>query len=122
VIECVVVTYIVELVKEHGIYVKFSFKGGKMAAETLDMLHEACGSDASSQVMTRNWFKCFEIGITSTKDEKQCGWPSRSDTLIAQVENIINGNCGITVNEVAGDIEILNDLCHTIFLQDLEMQ
>jgi hypothetical protein len=38
-----------------------------MAAET-HMLHKAFGNDASSQMMTRNWFKHFKNGRTSTED------------------------------------------------------
>jgi hypothetical protein len=48
-------------------------KGGKMAAETHNMLHEAFCNDASSQVMTSNWFKHFENGRTTTDDDERSG-------------------------------------------------
>jgi hypothetical protein len=40
-----------ELVKEQRICVKFFFNVEKTAAETHNMLHEAYGDDASSQMM-----------------------------------------------------------------------
>jgi hypothetical protein len=46
----------------------------------------------------------FENGITSTGDDEQSGWnsTSRSKPLIAQVKNIIHGNCQLTVSEEVG--------------------
>jgi hypothetical protein len=88
-----------ESVKEQIIYVKFCVKVGKTAAETHNMLHEACGDDALSQTVTYECFKHFKNGITSTNDEEQSGQPStsRSEPLIAQVKNIIHGNRRLTV-------------------------
>jgi hypothetical protein len=54
--------------------------------------------DALSQ-MTYEWFKRFKNGRTSMDDHEQSGRPStsRSKPLIAQVKNIIHGNCQLTV-------------------------
>jgi hypothetical protein len=85
-----------ELLKEQIICVHFSFKVGKTATETHNVLHEAYSDDALSQTMTHKWFKCFNNGERSTDDDEQSGRPSRSETPIAQVNNIIPGNHQLT--------------------------
>jgi hypothetical protein len=59
-----------ELVKAKIICVKSCIKVGKAAAETHNMLHEACGDDALSQTTIYKWFRCFKYGRTSTDDEQ----------------------------------------------------
>jgi hypothetical protein len=62
----------------------------------------------------------FENWRTSTGDDEQSGWnsSSRSKPLIAQVKNIICGNCQLTVSEEVG---ISTVLCHTVLTEDLGM-
>jgi hypothetical protein len=49
-----------ESVKEQRMCVKFCFKVGKPAAETHNMLREAYGNDALSEMTTYEWFKRFK--------------------------------------------------------------
>jgi hypothetical protein len=86
-------------IKGHRIFVKFCFKVRKTAAETHSMLCEAYSYDALSQIMTYKWFRHFKNGSTLTDDDEWSGRisTSKSELLIAQVNNIINGNHQLTV-------------------------
>jgi ribosomal protein L37E len=123
VIECRLVTFHMESGKEQRVCVKFCFRVGKTTAETHNMLCEACGNDALCQMMAYAWFKCFKNGRTSTDDDEQSGGPSssRSEPLIAQVEDIIHGYHWLTVQEVAEEVGISIGSCHTILTYDLGM-
>jgi hypothetical protein len=74
-----------ESVKQKIICIKYCFKVGKTAAETHSMLCEVYGDDASIQMMTYEWFTCFKNGTTSVDDNERSN--------LAQVKNIIHGNC-----------------------------
>jgi hypothetical protein len=79
------------------------------------MLREAYGDDASSQMMTYEWFKRFKNGRTSTDDEQSGRHSaSRSDPLTAQVKNMINGNSNMTLRKVAKEVGISTGSCHKI--------
>jgi hypothetical protein len=73
-------------------------------------------------MMTYEWFRHFKSGRTSTDDE-QSGQPStsRCEPLIAQVKNIIHGNCLLTAQEAAEQVEISSGACHTVLMEDLSM-
>jgi hypothetical protein len=68
-------------------------------------------------------FKCFKTGRTSIDDVEQCGQASTSTTelLIAQVGNVICGNCGLPLREVAEEVGISIGSCHVILTEDLGM-
>jgi len=61
------------VVKEQIICIKFCFRINKTAAETHQMLKEAFGEQALSQVRTFEWFKHFKDGQECVEDRKHSG-------------------------------------------------
>jgi hypothetical protein len=82
--------------------VKFCFKLGKTAVETHRTLCQSYGDEVLSKTITYKWYKRFQSWKTSTDDERS-GQPSTSgtETLMAQVKEVIQGNQWMAVQEVA---------------------
>ncbi|XP_011699708.1 PREDICTED: putative uncharacterized protein FLJ37770 [Wasmannia auropunctata] len=70
------------------------------------------------------WYKMFSEGREDVNDEERAGGPNTSTTKtdenIDEVKKIVLANRRITVREVAEDLNISIDSCHSIFTNDLE--
>ncbi|UYV69700.1 hypothetical protein LAZ67_7000296 [Cordylochernes scorpioides] len=60
---------------EQRICIKFCYKIGKSASETLDLLKLAFGNENVNKPTTFRWFSRFKNGTESVKDEKRVGHP-----------------------------------------------
>ncbi|UYV78513.1 GVQW3 [Cordylochernes scorpioides] len=60
---------------EQRICIKFCYKIGKSASETLDLLKLAFGNENVNKPTTFRWFSRFKNGMESVKDEKRVGRP-----------------------------------------------
>ena len=61
---------------EQRICVKFSFKSGKIATETHQLLQQAYGEDAMGRTQVFDWFRRFKeveppLKVTSARDDRQ---------------------------------------------------
>jgi hypothetical protein len=91
------------------------FRSKGTASETDNVLFEAYGNDASSQMKTYKWLKYVKNERISMANVGQLGWPSRLE--LAQVKNINYGNHRLTDQEVA----VFIGSCHIILMEDLEI-
>jgi len=69
------------------------------------------------------WFKRFNGGRTSVKDNERPGRPSTSKTneTVALVREIIRNNRRLTIREVAEDVGISYGWCQEILTKELSM-
>ncbi|UYV72121.1 hypothetical protein LAZ67_9001875 [Cordylochernes scorpioides] len=93
-------------------------------ADAFRMLTVAYGEATLDRSNVYRWYKMFSEGREDVNDEERAGRPSTSttDEKINEVEKMILANRGITVREVAEDLNISIGSCHSIFINDLGMR
>jgi len=67
--------------------IKFCFKLGKTAAETVEMIRQVYGDNCSSRVQIFRWYARFKSGVETIEDEARPGHPFsvRNKGLIAKL-------------------------------------
>ena len=93
---------------EQSICITFSFKIGKTATETYQLLQQAYGIDAMGRKQVFDWFRRFKVGRTSDESDLRSGRlsTSRNEELIAKVRKTFRNNRILTVQEIADDCGI----------------
>jgi len=109
---------------EQRICINFSFKIGKPATETYQLLQQAYGEDEMGRTQVFDWFRRFKEGRTSVESDPRSGRPStsRNEELIAKVRTIFRNNRRLTVREIADDCGISVGSCDAILTDDLHMK
>ncbi|UYV69042.1 DAAM2 [Cordylochernes scorpioides] len=104
--------------------IKFCVKNEIKCADAFRMLTVAYGEATLDRSNVYRWYKMFSEGREDVNDEERAGRPSTSttDEKINEVEKMILANRRITVREVAEDLNISIDSCHSIFINDLGMR
>ncbi|UYV69459.1 hypothetical protein LAZ67_6003662 [Cordylochernes scorpioides] len=104
--------------------IKFCVKNEIKCADAFRMLTVAYGEATLDRSNIYQWYKMFSEGREDVNDEERAGCPSTSttDEKINEVEKMILANRRITVREVAEDLNISIDSCHSIFINDLGMR
>ena len=69
--------------------IKFCFKLGKTAAETVEMMRQVYGDNCLSRAQIFRWYARFKSGVETSEDEARPGRPFsvRKEGLIAKEEN-----------------------------------
>jgi len=69
--------------------IKFCFKLGKTAAETLECLKTVYGDEALKKTAVYDWFKRFKNGQVTRR--RRAEWPatSKNDETIEKVKNLV---------------------------------
>jgi hypothetical protein len=111
-------------VKEQRTCIKFCFKLNKTAAETHQMLKEACGEQSLSQARTFQWFKRFKDDRESVEDDKHSGRPSTYKTpeMIAKVHEVILEDRRQTIHDVCNRVGLSYGSCQRILVDELNMR
>jgi len=67
--------------------IKFCFKLGKTAAESVEMMRQVYGDNCLSRAQIFRWYARFKNGVETTEDEARPGDPFsvRNEGLIAKV-------------------------------------
>ena len=88
--------------------IKFCYKLGKIATETLEMLVQVCGREAVSRKCVYEWFKRFLEGKETTEDEP--GWgrslTSRTPEMIESVRQMLAQDRRLTLRLIAEELGI----------------
>ena len=68
--------------------IKFCFKLGKTAAETVELMRQVYGDNFLSRAQIFRWYAQFKSGVETSEDEARPGRPFsiRNDGLIAKVK------------------------------------
>ncbi|UYV80271.1 hypothetical protein LAZ67_18002251 [Cordylochernes scorpioides] len=110
--------------KDQRTCVKFCVKNEIKCADAFRKLTVAYGEATLDRSNVYRWYKMFSEGREDVNDEERAGRPSTSttDEKINEVEKMILANRRITVREVAEDLNISIDSCHSNFINDLGMR
>ena len=72
---------------EQSANIKFCFKLGKTASETVELMRQVYGDNCSSRAQIFRWYARFKSGVETIEDEARPGRPFsvRNEGLIAKV-------------------------------------
>ncbi|UYV74719.1 hypothetical protein LAZ67_12000679 [Cordylochernes scorpioides] len=90
---------------EQRICIKFCYKIGKSASETLDVLKLAFGNENVNKPTTFRWFSRFKNGMESVKDEKRVGRPIlyRNPEKLTKMLEMVEENPNWKEKVITGD-------------------
>ncbi|UYV69219.1 hypothetical protein LAZ67_6002863 [Cordylochernes scorpioides] len=104
--------------------IKFCFRLGKTASETLAMITEAYKEDALSRAQVFRWFNEFKNGRESVEDMERSGRPStsRADETVAKVKELLDSDRRLSLKMIADEVSVNKFTVHQIVTQDLMMR
>ena len=103
--------------------IKFCFKLGKSAAETVTLLQQAYGDQALGKTQVYEWFHRFMEGMEDVEDNAKEGRPSEAsgDNSDALVTQIVRNNPRLTVRKIGEMAGISKSSAHRILSDNLCM-
>jgi [histone H3]-lysine36 N-dimethyltransferase SETMAR len=109
---------------EQRICIKFCYKIGKSASETLNLLKVAFGIENVNKSSTFRWYSRFKNGIDSVKDKEHVGRPilHRKPENVTQISNLIKENPRIGLRDIEEATGISKSLIGTIVKDDLQLR
>ena len=101
--------------------IKFCFKLGNTAAETVEMMRQMYGDDCLSRAQIFRWYARFKSGVETIEDEARPGRPFsvRNEGLIAKVRERIQEECCVTVRMMAYEFGVNRETIRQILMEDL---
>jgi len=96
-------------------------KLGKTATETLQLLRDAYGDEASSRARVFGWHRRFVLGRVSVEDDTRSGRlsSSRNEDNVVCIRDMIREDHTVTVRMLADALHINKSTCHQILWEDL---
>jgi len=100
--------------------IKFSFKLGNTAAETVELMRKVYGDNCFSRAQIFRWYARFKSGVETIEDEARPGCPFsvRNEGLIAKVRKRIQEGC-VTVRTMADEFGVNRETICQILVEDL---
>ena len=88
------------------------------------MLQEVYGDETMSRSRIFEWHKRFKEGREDVEDDSRSGRPSTSRTAdnVERVEQMVRGDCRLTVQMIADELEINRNSAWKIITEDLGMR
>jgi len=79
---------------EQPLVIKFCFKAGKSATETLEMVNATYGDQALSRLSVFRWYGRFHDGREDTEDDPRSGRPTecRNDNNVEKISQLLLQN------------------------------
>jgi len=101
--------------------IKFCFKLGKTAAETVGMMRQVYGDNCLSRAQIFRWYARFKSGVETIKDEARPGRPFslRNEGLIEKMRERIQEKRCATVRIMADDFGLNRETIRQILVEDL---
>jgi len=105
---------------EQSAKIKFCFKLGKTAAETVELRRQVYGDNCLSRAQIFRWYARFKSGVQTIEDEARPGRPFSvcNKGLVAKVRKQIQEEC-VTVRMMADEFGVNRETIHQIFVEDL---
>ena len=104
--------------------VKFSFKLGKKATETYEMLKTAFGASCMNRASVFAGHKRFKVCRESVRDEVRCQRSKevRTPELIGQIKNFTDKDCRVSIETIRAQFDVTVGTVHTIIREELNMR
>ena len=102
--------------------IKFCFKVGKTAAETVELMRKVYGDNCSSRAQILRWYAPFKRGVETIEDEARPGRPFsiRNEGLIAKVRKRIQEERCVTVRMMVDEFGVNRETIRQILVEDLD--
>jgi len=112
---------IVDLSMEQQLAIKFCFKAGKSATETLQMVNAAYGDRALSRSNVFRWYGRFRNGREDTEDDSRSGRPTEccNDNNVEKISQLLLQNRHLSLRMLADNVNIGKDTVRKIVVEDL---
>jgi hypothetical protein len=105
---CVCESLVIDLSMEQRLAIKFCFKAGKSATETLQMVNATYGDQALSRSNIFRWYGRFHYGQEDTEDDPRSGQPTecRNDNNVEKISQLLLQNCHLSQRMLADEVNI----------------
>jgi len=109
---------------EQGLAIKFCFKAGKSATETLQMVNAAYGDQALSRSNVFRWYGRFRDGREDPEDDSRSGRPTecRNDNNVEKISQVLFQNRHLSLRTLADEVNISKDTVRKTVVVDLQKQ
>ena len=95
-----------DLSLEQRLAIKFCFKVGKSATETLQMVNAAYGNQALSRSKVFRWYRRFHDGQKDIEDDPRSGRPTecRNDNTVEKISQVLLQNRHLSLRMLADEV------------------
>ena len=106
---------------EQRLAIRFCFKAGKSATETLRMVNAAYGDQTLSSSKVFQWHGLFRDGLEDTEDDPRSCRPTecRHDNNIDKISQLLLQNRHLSLRMLADEVNIGKDTVGRIVVEDL---
>ena len=109
-----------DLSMEQRLAIKFCFKAGKSAAETLQLVHAACGDQALSRSNVFRWYGRYCDGREGIEDDPKSGRPTecRNYNNVEKISQLLLQNRHLSLRMLADEVNIGKDTVRKTVVED----
>jgi len=106
---------------EQRLAIKFCFKAGKSATETLQMVNAAYGDQVLPRSNVFRWYGRFRDGREDTEDDHRSGRPTecRNDNNVEKISQLLLQHRHLSLRMLADEVNIGNDTVRKTVVEDL---
>jgi hypothetical protein len=106
---------------EQRVAIKFCFKAGKTATETVEVVRAAYGDEALTRSNIFRWYRRLREGREDVQDDTRNGGPSgsRTDGDIENVRQLLLQSRHLSLRMTADEPDIGNDALRQTVVEDL---
>ena len=110
-----------DLSMEQRLTIKFCFKAGKSAMETLQMVNAACGDQALTLSNVFRWYGRFRDGREDIEDDRRSGRPTecRNYNNVEKISQLLFQNRHLSLRMLADEVNVGKDTLRNIVAEDL---
>jgi len=106
---------------EQRLAIKFYFKAGKSATETLQMVNAAYGDQALSRPNVFQWYGRFRDGREDIEDDPRSDRPTecRNENNVEKISQLLLQNRHLSLKMLADEVNICKDTVRKIVVEDV---
>jgi len=111
-----------DLSMEQRLVIKFCFRAGKSAMETLQMVNAAYGDQALSRLNVFRWYGQFRDGREDIEDDPRSGQPTEccNDNNVKKISQLLLQNRHLSQRMLADEVNVGKDTMRKTVVEDLQ--